>query len=159
MDDHQRIADLLARYQAGICTDAERELVDRVLFTLDDQVPLSDDALQGREAVWTALLAAVRDDRPAGIRKFRYWIPYAAAMLLAAIVIGYFAFDSQHLSADNPIPADVLPGGNRATLTLDNGRTIELSRNQAGIIVGDSIVYSDGSGVLSPEVRKIVRYY
>ena len=90
MEDYQRIADLIARYQTGDCTEAERELVDRVLFTLDRQVPLSGEALQGKEEVWTALRAAMRDEQPAPIRRLRRWIPYAAAVLLVAAMIGFF---------------------------------------------------------------------
>src|SRR5690606_14847045 len=42
----------------------------------------------------------------------------------------------------------ITPGGHRATLTLADGRTIDLSEEQSGIVIGDDISYVDGSEVL-----------
>src|SRR5690606_20170184 len=53
---------------------------------------------------------------------------------------------------ESPVIADIAPGGNRATLTLADGRTIALSQQQAGIIVGDGITYLDGSTVFGEQV-------
>src|SRR5690606_22860285 len=41
-------------------------------------------------------------------------------------------------------------GSNRATLTLADGRTVDLSPEQSGIIVEGEIVYADGSLVANP---------
>src|SRR5690606_13352531 len=50
---------------------------------------------------------------------------------------------------------DILPGGNRATLTLADGRTINLSEAQTGIVVGDGITYLDGTGVLDNSASSV----
>src|SRR5690606_7652542 len=42
---------------------------------------------------------------------------------------------------------DIMPGGSRATLTLADGRTIDLNADQSGIIVGNDITYMDGSTI------------
>src|SRR5690606_37792313 len=42
---------------------------------------------------------------------------------------------------------DIGPGGNRATLRLSDGQTIDLGAGQKGIIVKDSLLYDDGSPV------------
>jgi len=45
------------------------------------------------------------------------------------------------------VEEDVLPGGNLATLTLADGRVIQLRTEQNGIVVGDEVTYLDGSSV------------
>ncbi len=78
------------------------------------------------------------------------WRRYAAA---AAVLIIAAAWGYYYQTRIVPQPAqyglhandDVQPGGNRATLTLADGRTIHLSEAQAGIVVGDEIRYADGS--------------
>lgn len=41
--------------------------------------------------------------------------------------------------------SEILPGGNRATLSLADGRTIDLNADRSGIVVGKDITYLDGS--------------
>ncbi len=146
MEDHQRIADLIARYQAGICTEAERALVDRVLFTLAEGETLSPEALRSKEDVWAALQTAIREERP--VRPLRRWLPYAAAAVLALAVGAWLLLvDSRQSSVDSLAANEILPGGNRAVLTLADGRVIDLSSEQEGIVMQDGIQYLDGSAV------------
>lgn len=152
MEERQRILDLIARYQADSCTDAERQLVDRVLFSLDENVPLSAEALHQQEAIWIALQNAIRQEQPVPvIRRFRRWIPYAAAVILT-LAFGYFLWNSSHhQKAERFAFEDVAPGGNLATLTLEDGRTIELSNTQSGIVIGNGITYLDGTRLITDE--------
>ena len=73
----------------------------------------------------------------------------AAAVLIA--LGGWFYWSTQQSGSEVPLASlygdDALPGGNRATLTLTDGRTIDLSEAQEGIVVGDEISYTDGSAV------------
>lgn len=83
-------------------------------------------------------------------RRLRRWLPYAAAVIIALAVTRFFFGDE--ISNRQPKivhVGDIAPGGNRATLTLVDGRTIDLSEAQAGIVVGDELVYNDGSAVLA----------
>ena len=82
--------------------------------------------------------------RVAYIRKYGY---IAAAMALFALCIGFYFFVSQE---EGVVPSavaipEILPGGTRATLTLANGESFELSNEQEGIITGKTITYTDGS--------------
>src|SRR5690606_25139003 len=82
-----------------------------------------------------------------------------AAVLLAILSIGIILYNWKSKTAKTEgIVAtqvdDVLPGGNRATLTLDDGRTIELSTEQAGIIIREGISYLDGSSVLGEQANR-----
>lgn len=96
------------------------------------------------------------------INTFRRWLPYVAA-ILSFFVIGVGMY--WYLNSDQPIEilhskavVDIPPGGNRAVLTLANGRVIDLNEGQVGIMMGDEIRYFDGTGVLgepaSPETEE-----
>ncbi|WP_051292816.1 FecR family protein [Olivibacter sitiensis] len=80
----------------------------------------------------------------------------AAAIIFLALGIGIYLYVADGNSGGTGVmhyaAADILPGGNRATLTLADGRTVELSEAQSGIVVGDGdIRYTDGTSLaLSP---------
>ncbi|MGV6945890.1 FecR family protein [Sphingobacterium kyonggiense] len=81
-------------------------------------------------------------------------LPYAAAIVLL-IGIGsiFFLNINQAPSTISPTSSNsepVLPGGNRATLLLDGGRSIDLDDEQEGIVMGDGkITYTDGSLIVA----------
>ena len=82
-------------------------------------------------------------------KRWLRWLPYAAAAsILAFVSVWYFTNDSaQKVKPEITMAAnDIAPGGNRATLTLADGRSIDLSEEQAGIVVGkERILYEKGS--------------
>ncbi len=87
------------------------------------------------------------------------WFAYVAAAVVLMALIGTWVFfpDETYESNTGMVGQsmhDVPPGGNRATLTLADGRTVDLSEAQAGIIVADGITYLDGSQVLATEDRR-----
>ncbi len=82
------------------------------------------------------------------------WLPYAAAIIFAlAVGIYVYQVSDKQLTVGNLVEADIQPGGNRATLTLADGRTIALSSEQSGIVVGDDIKYLGGIEVLEQGAR------
>ncbi len=88
----------------------------------------------------------------AAVRRIGRWLPYAAAILIASTV-AIWAFFGDRTRNRPPAALQVnqtgiMPGGNRATLTLSDGRTIALSSEQQGIVVQDGITYLDGTVVL-----------
>lgn len=87
---------------------------------------------------------------PIRFRRLRKWLPYAAALLIAASAVTYFFLEersNQELKIVDLKTEDIAPGGNRARLTLADGQTIDLSEQQNGIIVSDGITYLDGTVV------------
>lgn len=88
-------------------------------------------------------------------RRLRKWLPYAAALLVIAITTLFFTTNRRSQNnADKEVvvnAADILPGGNKATLTLADGRTIDLNSKQSGIVVGKHITYLDGSSIVKEE--------
>ncbi len=97
-----------------------------------------------------------RDSSLAGKRpRLLNWLPYAAAGILIALAGAWIFFDDQiqqKTEIVNPPSADISPGGNKARLTLADGRTIDLSEVYTGIVVSDEDVsYPDGTSLtLSP---------
>ena len=83
-------------------------------------------------------------------KRWRRWLPYAAAaFLLSTTLVWYFSDNfaemrkpKMALTSDE----DIAPGGNRATLTLADGRKIDLSEMQSGIVIGNGgILYEKGT--------------
>src|SRR5690606_23661042 len=77
----------------------------------------------------------------------RYWSIAAAATIAVAVALGglfYLTNPADRLSTATEKSIDLLPGGNKATLTLADGRTIELNEAQTGIVVGNAVMYDDG---------------
>src|SRR5690606_16029167 len=65
-------------------------------------------------------------EEPVSPRRKRLWLPYAAAVA-AILAVGWFFLDNRQQPTDNRLAdTEILPGGNRATLTLADGRTIDL---------------------------------
>lgn len=141
----------------GSATKAEQHFMD-AYFDAFDHVKGREDALTPEEQ------STLRNHIEQGIQerlqgrninRFRVWLPYAAAVVLAVLggIWFFFSGDQQELRTDPILAAEeVLPGGHRATLTLADGRVIDLSETQTGITVGDVITYLDGSYVV--EKRK-----
>ncbi len=169
-DQHPDIESLFRKYLATTTTPQE---VDRLLdyFGLDwhgdelrrlirsrfeQELPatLAADRLDALvQRMDDAVLSQTTPASPPTVKRFRKWWPYAAAALLVASVAGWWAIGIGPSAISTEI-ADIQPGGNKATLTLANGRTIALSSEQGGIVVADGITYQDGSSVLGESIRE-----
>lgn len=144
---------LIKKYIAGTCTDAEKALVETFYAQQlqNGSFPESDVNPNIKDKIWANIQAGRKNEK--GHKSIRVWISYAAAILIFAIGIGYIVQNSVKQPADHPIAKQVdsgpiHPGSHRATLTLENGQSLELSENQTGIVVGDQIAYSDGTELL-----------
>lgn len=151
--DKQNVINILARYRDGNCTEEERQLVENwVLHGVANSPDLTDtQLLEDLLDIRLRLERDLRDETP--VRKFdvRKWIPYVAAMLVLGI-IGTWVFWDGHTDVQKTervsVLDDIQPGSNRAVLTLANGRTINLSAAQSGIIVNNELTYLDGTAIL-----------
>src|SRR5690606_27174991 len=78
------------------------------------------------------------------------WLPYAAALLIIGLTAMWFLRSNPVVNQNGVVvnAADIGPGGNRATLTLADGRMVNLSEAQSGIMVGKKISYLDGSEII-----------
>lgn len=123
---------------------------DRMVADLSRWYTLFEDpSVVRHERVKKKVLARIATPTVKTRRLYRWW-PYAAAAAALVLALGTWLFLANRQQAiDNQLAAtDIVPGGNRASLTLADGRTISLSEAQTGIIVGDEISYTDGTAVL-----------
>ncbi len=152
---------LAHKYRHGTLTPAEEADFEAWYNSHHDDSFVHSDADRPGRAMRRLYGNIHRDVRSPVIRKLRAWLPYAAAVAVLFIV-GWLLLDTRHQASGLPggpagnglAATGILPGGNRATLTLADGRSVDLSEVQAGIIAGDEITYLDGSAVLGESAIK-----
>jgi len=168
VENKQHIAQLFQKYLDNGCSPDESRELFRLMQAEEHRVYfeyLINTRLQENNDMDTIAETAIRrvfdnlnlsdEKKKSRTKKWRLYLSLAAS----AIVVFAFSFlflptlsvrDSDTLSR---IPTDdVVPGGNRATLTLMDGQTVSLDERQAGIIVGEKkLIYTDGTDVLNTE--------
>ena len=84
------------------------------------------------------------------------WI--VAATVLLAVSAGLFLWERSTTAPPQRMAVtEILPGGNRATLTLANGQTVDLSETQSGIVIGaEDITYDNGASLGLPPSEELV---
>jgi transmembrane sensor len=150
---------LLAKYESGLASPEE----ERLLYAYYNLFSLREDGLQTlnelqldqlgsgiKKRITQRILAGEIQRRPA-----RLWPRIAGvAAAVAAIVFGVWFYTREVASSrkaprnDVAYKNDVAPGKNTATLTLANGKTINLSDAKTGVVVGaNKLAYNDGTVV------------
>ncbi len=147
---YDKAKELLIRYKAGNCTDAEKALVERWLFLYqNEELDLSDDRIEqiGQE-IWLTL------PKPQlKIVKKLLWlrVAVAAAVLLFFLTSLYFVLNTAGHSSNAVVyKTDIKPGNNKAILTLANGKTIVLTGSKNGQLAndGNAVINKAGDGEL-----------
>lgn len=155
MEKNALILDLFKRYQAGACSEWERELIEKILFEEGGEVGMQvtdlEQSNQYQEKVWVALQQGIAWEQSKRKRVVTLRQISAAAAVLVVMAVAGFYFTQLDRNAQRDTHAlasnAVLPGGHKATLTFADGTLVELSEEQTGIVVGDGITYLDGSAV------------
>lgn len=176
--ERSTIVALLRKYQSGELSaeeqtvlqqwadshSANRELMDRTAdgAWLSQALRDYDEVLTTDDHVTAQLLARQIMDQATpkldNQRTLNRWFPYVAAAVVA-LAVGTWVYTENSLrpSAVNEAFADILPGGNRATLTLADGHMVDLSDMQEGIIFEENNVrYNDGSHIALPPSETLV---
>lgn len=136
--DHKQASEIIARYKAGTCTAEEKALLQNwILYGEFD----------GLKYTAAEILADVKeiDSRIAAGRgsKTKLWLRIAGiAAVVTAMVFGIWFLPQNKPGVE--YVKDIAPGGNRATLTVQ-GKTLSLSKDKTGIVVGNDLKYSDGT--------------
>ncbi|WP_316812558.1 FecR family protein [Pedobacter heparinus] len=149
MQEHEFKA-LLERYTAGKASEEEIAWLEHAYLQWNetDKLALTAEQLQAAQSLMWAVVE--REAKP--IRKVKLWprvIGVAAAV--AAIVFGVWFYNSDKIlrgALDDKSLAyqnDIAPGKNTATLTLADGRVINLSDRKTGVVVGSELRYNDGT--------------
>ncbi|SFC00371.1 protein of unknown function [Parapedobacter composti] len=150
--DKKDIKKLLERYLADECTDAERAIVEDWYNRQHSEAPHDIPA-----AEIEADIAAIKKELPQPSARRRFVnLRYHAAAAIVIIGIGVWIVQPRFFNKleDAPLAVidenDILPGGNRALLTLADGTAILLDDKPVGKIAqeGNNIVYKNADGEL-----------
>jgi transmembrane sensor len=152
----KQFLELLKRNRLGKATAEEREFLRTYynLFelepdVLDEMKAEERDAIKGR--IENRLTAEISKGNKAGkvVPMWKRGIAAAAAVAAIVVSVYFFSYRSEILKQvqdDVVYKDDVVPGRNRATLTLGDGRVIDLSDGKTGVVIGeDKLAYNDGS--------------
>ena len=151
--DKEQAKTLLTRYAEGQCTPEEAAQVEawylRITKEQGDPSVDTDYAhlyAAAHERLMQALPGMQSPEKPVRALK---WLPYMAAAAVLTLVSVAFFFRSQRLEPLQVISASsILPGGNRATLTVAGGQAVPLDSNQSGILMnGAQVFYTDNRAV------------
>jgi len=149
---------LIRKYLSGECSPEERELISRwyadELHTREEEVKIEDSQKIKRE-IWQKVIRN-RPELKERKRRRKFWIP-AAAVILIGFLITYQLHRMSRPDSDPRELVDeelkVVPGGNEALLTLENGKQYFLSDEAEGILDEDRnwIIRKPKEGLISFE--------
>lgn len=137
MRKREEIKQLFERYRDGKCTPDEEK---RLHAWFSQYVKGEARGLDELRDMYDSGLASGRS-------YLLRWLPYAAAVLLAVFAVSWLFFGrGSGTNTPSLAATEIMPGGNPSTLTLADGRTINLSDAQSGILMANErVLYENGS--------------
>lgn len=140
MIQNLKAKEILLKYDAGTCTDEEKEWVENWYLQLpvkSDQNISEDDLHKDLDLVWLGLPVHQNTKHALISRKTSLWPKYAAAaILLMVLSFGAILVLKQQTAGSMITYKDDVPaGGNNAILTLADGRRIRLNEAANGALV------------------------
>ncbi|TKC06184.1 FecR family protein [Pedobacter frigoris] len=151
------IENLVFKFNNGSITPKELQVLTDWYNSHDDQkAVVTSPPEKVKSRMLTSLLARVANKRSKSVKlypKLR-WLAAAASIIViafgAVMVIKY----KSSLPHSAQVKTSIEPGGNKATLTLPDGKSISLSNAQTGIVAGAEIRYIDGSIIENTNVNQ-----
>lgn len=142
--------ELILKYNAGQCSAEEQQLVDDWYqqFAADEGTGLSEPDFEVlKKEMWAALPAETLAKKT-----HKLWPRIAAAASIVLLAAAGLWFGRSYVPGFQDRTAqyihDVAPGRNKATITLADGKTIDLSDGKSGVVIGaGKLSYNDGSPV------------
>ena len=139
---------LYEKYMSGQCTDAEK----RLLETYRDEMLLADEGWEDggaseadvRARIWQRLNESRQVVPISRYKTYRSRWMQVAAILLVALLIGALFIPTKKKSDNNDQltktvqPKPIVPGGDKAYLTLANGTSIVLDDAKNGSLANQS---------------------
>ncbi|SJN47002.1 FecR family protein [Sphingobacterium sp. JB170] len=147
--EKRALKDLLKRYRENKCTEEERAYIESWYNKdIKDEITISEQEIEHD-------IQAIREQLPVPVRRPAIaWRGYAAAAAVA-IICGLFIYirnvpDAKNLSSKSVVvtASDVMPGSNKATLTLADGSEVLLDDQAVGTIAqqAEQMVYKTEDG-------------
>ncbi|EJL74384.1 FecR family protein [Chryseobacterium populi] len=153
--DVRRLNDLLDRYHKGGCTAEELKEIEQWYTQLGDsslKAPMSSDPSENEAYLhnqYQYFEARIKKDRPTS-----RILPILKAAAVLVLIIGgsllFLLFRNQGIQKPETVLADIGPGGDHATLTLPDGKTMQLDSIKNGNIalMGNQQAIKTGNGSL-----------
>lgn len=140
---------LLKKYQEGNCSPTELQELEN-WYNEGNKNPnngLSEEMWEDDEDRFLETLNPKEEEPIKKVKmNWRMSILIAAAVLTIVGSFSIMFFKKSTPPTVQQLASDVDPGGNKATLTLENGKKIQLSDAKAGIVVdATKLTYDDGS--------------
>lgn len=145
--ENQQAETRYKKYLAGDCTPEERALVEQWYLREIDKRKHNRLNIEEENDIKAAMWAELEYQTiPRAVGSMRNWYPYAAAMVLLLLGLGFFyKYEPVAVVKAPQALNDIKPGRNTATLTLSNGEKIILSdavngelARQAGVVIHKS---------------------
>lgn len=152
----ESIEQLVFKFNTGTISPTELQVLldwynshDDTQVSISTRLDESNDQVKSR--ILASLLAKIAEDQPQPVKRQKLWPRIAvAAAAVTAITLGiwfYTGTSIENRNAQTAIQNDIKAGGNKAVLTLQDGRNITLSSSQTGIVTGAEITYANGTPV------------
>lgn len=145
------IEHLVFKFNAGNISKEELQVLTDWYNSHDDQqlvIPTKRDESpdEVKSRMLASLLTRVAEEQPKTIKRYPMmrWVAAVAAVLVVALGTWTAIEYKTSVKVSEPLTKNIEPGGNKATLTLADGRTVKLSNAQAGIVTGKEITYTNG---------------
>ncbi|NQD69521.1 DUF4974 domain-containing protein [Sphingobacterium shayense] len=156
--NHYKARSLLQKYIDGKCSEQEIALIEEWYLSLNKGV--SDFPDKETIADFVELQKKL-EKIPAQKARFKGYIPAAAAAVLTVVTLAVLwtvNTKEENEIVQNPvITTDILPGTDRALLSIDGQPTIELNNQREGLISKGTVLrYADGTTVAEVEKEKTV---
>lgn len=138
---------LYEKYLSGNCTREEQETIENYQDSIDlDRLHWIEDQMGDqkvvKETIHAELLSSIARQKRRQILKIRTWYSAAAILLITLSAGLYFNRKTEAPVLAKTIPSrfqnDVLPGDNRAVLTLDDGSRINLDDAKNGLLATEN---------------------
>lgn len=138
---------LYEKYLAGNCSEKEQAELENYQDSLELQEQRWDVRTMGnseeiKQAIQEDLNYSIQEHSKYRIFRIRAWQSAAAAILILLIAgIYYYQSSPEPVLVKTEIPRfknDILPGNNKAILTLDDGSKIDLDDAKTGILASES---------------------
>jgi len=136
----EQAQELFEKYKLGICTPEEKLLLERWYLEESVRQPMPDapeDTAKEEQIIWGRILETLPAE-PKILRLRKWYSIAAAAAILIFLSIGlYFVVNKpvqQQIAGNQIHKNDIGPGGNKAILTLADGKEIVLTGARNGIL-------------------------